>query len=56
MHNVIIKYIFLNLSYPIAIAFKIIGRARTEEQALELGNLYKSFIDKLSLSIEKKKN
>jgi hypothetical protein len=42
------------LSYPIAIAFKIIGRSRTEEQALELGNLYKSFIDKLSLSVEKK--
>jgi hypothetical protein len=45
---------FLNYSYPIAIAFKIIGRARTEKQALELESLYKSFIDKLPLSIEKK--
>ncbi|CAB5194745.1 unnamed protein product [Rhizophagus irregularis] len=42
------------IRYPIAIAFKIIGRSRTEEQALELGSLYKSFIDKLSLSFEKK--
>ncbi|CAG8820073.1 21718_t:CDS:2, partial [Cetraspora pellucida] len=36
--------------YPIAIAFKIVGRSRSKEEALELGEAYKTFIKFLPLT------
>jgi len=40
--------------YPIALAFKIIGRSRTVELAKELGPLYSNFINSLDLTLELK--
>ncbi|CAG8694776.1 2596_t:CDS:2, partial [Gigaspora rosea] len=36
--------------YPIAIAFKIVGRSRDKEEALKLGKAYQSFIKSLPLT------
>ncbi|PKB97279.1 hypothetical protein RhiirA5_468619 [Rhizophagus irregularis] len=36
--------------YPLALAFKIIGRSRTEDEAKELGLLYQDFVNSLKLS------
>ncbi|RIB24776.1 hypothetical protein C2G38_2241811 [Gigaspora rosea] len=41
--------------YPIAIAFKIVGRSRDKEEALKLGKAYQSFIKSLPLT-EMQKN
>ncbi|CAB4441306.1 unnamed protein product [Rhizophagus irregularis] len=38
------------LRYPLALAFKIIGRSRTEDEAKELGLLYQDFVNSLKLS------
>ncbi|CAG8806088.1 11774_t:CDS:2, partial [Racocetra persica] len=36
--------------YPIAIAFKVVGRSRSKEEAIELGHAYELFIRTLPLS------
>ncbi|PKB99203.1 hypothetical protein RhiirA5_430119 [Rhizophagus irregularis] len=37
------------LRYPLALAFKIIGRSRTENESKELGLLYQNFVNSLKL-------
>ncbi|KAF0450146.1 proteophosphoglycan ppg4 [Gigaspora margarita] len=37
------------LRYPIALAFKIVGRSRSDEEAVEMGEEYNKFINSLSL-------
>ncbi|PKK64072.1 hypothetical protein RhiirC2_716525 [Rhizophagus irregularis] len=39
-----------SLRYPLALAFKVIGRNRTEEESKELGLLYHDFVNSLKLS------
>ncbi|PKY15305.1 hypothetical protein RhiirB3_380819 [Rhizophagus irregularis] len=39
-----------SLRYPLALAFKVIGRSRTEEESKELGLLYHDFVNSLKLS------
>ena len=36
--------------YPIAIAFKLVGRSQSKEEALKLGEAYQSFIKSLPLT------
>ncbi|POG82010.1 uncharacterized protein OCT59_029956 [Rhizophagus irregularis] len=38
-----------SLRYPLALAFKIIGRSRTENKSKELGLLYQNFVNSLKL-------
>ena len=40
--------------YPIALAFKIVGRCRTEESAIEMAKLYNEFIRTLPIEKTKK--
>ncbi|CAB5180886.1 unnamed protein product [Rhizophagus irregularis] len=37
------------LRYPLALAFKIIGRSRTENESKELGLLYQNFVNSLKI-------
>jgi hypothetical protein len=46
--------IILLFRYPIALAFKIVGRSRTEETAIEMAKQYNEFINTLLLEKTKK--
>jgi uncharacterized membrane protein len=45
---------FFIFRYPIALAFKIIGRCRTEELAIQMVGLYNEFINSLPMERIKK--
>ena len=49
----IISYLLI-YRYPIALAFKIVGRSRSVDLAKELGLLYTNFINSLNLKLELK--
>jgi hypothetical protein len=50
----ITKLIILLFRYPIALAFKIVGRSRTEETAIKMAEKYIEFINTLPLEKTKK--
>jgi hypothetical protein len=52
--KLITKSIILLLRYPIALVFKIVGRCRTEESAIEMAKLYNEFINTLPIDKTKK--